>query len=200
MLSRSVWVNPRTWAGSFVWMLALAAVLWAVQLVNAQHRITEYGLVPRDATGLRGIVFQPFLHADWSHLISNTVPLVLIGWFVLMSGIRTWWVVTAVVVLGGGLLTWLVAPGNQLIVGASGVVFGYLGFLLARAAFSRELRTIVVAVVMLIFFGTLLFGLLPTVQAGISWEAHACGFAAGIAAAALLHNPRGGPGLLGARR
>lgn len=200
ILQRSTFTNPRTPPGALVWMLAAVAVLWVVQLVNSAHRLTEYGLIPRDATGLRGVVLQPFLHADWQHLISNSVPLLLIGWAVLMAGVRTWWLVTAVVILLGGILTWLVAPGNQVIVGASGVVFGYLGYLLARALFSRELRSIVIGVVVLVFFGTLLSGLLPTVPNGVSWQAHACGFVAGVAAAALLHDPRGGPGLLGPGR
>lgn len=196
LLQRSRLTDPHSWIGAFVWMLAVAAVLWIVQVVNSQHRLTEYGLVPRDTTGLRGIVLQPFLHANWQHLISNSAPLILIGWAVLVAGVRQWWIVTGVVILGGGILTWLVAPGNQVIVGASGVVFGWLGYLLARAVFSRDLRSILIGVVVLLCFGTLLFGLLPTVASGVSWEAHACGFAAGIAAAALLHDPRGGPGVL----
>jgi membrane associated rhomboid family serine protease len=198
--SRSRWVDPTTWVGALVLMVVVAAVLWAVQVVNSMHRLTQFGLQARDAVGLRGVVTEPFLHADWAHLLSNTLPVILIGWAVLLSGARIWLVVTGVVVLGGGLLTWLVAPSDVVIVGASGVVFGWLGYLLARAVFSREVKWIVVAVVVLAFFGTLLFGLLPSVRAGVSWQAHACGFVAGVAAAALLHDPRGGPGLLAGRR
>lgn len=181
-------------------MVAVAAVLWIVQIISSVHSLTGYGLQPRHVVGLRGIVTEPFLHANYRHLLSNTAPLILIGWVVLLAGVRTWLIVTAVVVLGGGLLTWLVAPSDQVIVGASGMVFGWLAFLLARAVFSREVKWILVAVAVLFFFGTLLFGLFPTLRSDISWQAHACGFAAGVGAAALLHHPRGGVGVLGGRR
>jgi membrane associated rhomboid family serine protease len=137
------------------------------------------------------VVTMPFLHASYNHLLSNTVPLVLIGWVLLLSGIRVWATVTAIVVLGGGALTWLVGPANTLIVGASAMIFGWLGYLLARAYFSRRLKWIIVAILVLVFFGTLLIGLFPTLHSGISWQAHVCGFAAGIGAGAVLH-PRGG--------
>jgi membrane associated rhomboid family serine protease len=116
---------------------------------------------------------------------------VLIGWVLLLSGLRAWATVTALVIVGGGALTWLLGPGGSVIVGASGMVFGWLGYLLARAYFSRRLKWIVVAVLVLIFFGTLLFGLIPSINSDVSWQAHVCGFAAGVGAGALLH-PRGG--------
>ncbi|GAB2477476.1 rhomboid family intramembrane serine protease [Jatrophihabitans fulvus] len=192
------WVSPGTWPGAFVLMVLFAGVLWAIQAVNAVHPLIEYGLRPRDAVGLRGVVTEPFLHGSWDHLASNTLPLVLIGWVVLLAGVREWLVVSGVVVVVGGLLTWLIAPGNQVIVGASGLVFGWLGYLIARAVFSRAFRWIVSAGIVMLVFGTLLFGLLPT-QPGVSWQAHVCGFAAGILVAALLYDPRGGPGALARR-
>ena len=91
--------------------------------------------------GLWGVLFSPFLHASWWHLISNTAPFIALGWAVLLSGVRTWLVVTAIVILVGGFATWLVAPSG-LIVGASGLVFGWLGYLIARAVFSRRLMWI----------------------------------------------------------
>lgn len=190
-------LDPTSWSGALIIMLGVAAVLWIVQGINSAHRLTQYGLRPRDAVGLRGVVTEPFLHSGWHHLFSNTVPLIAIGWVLLLAGVRTWLIVTAFVVLVGGLLTWLVAPGDQIIVGASGMVFGWLGYLLARAVFSREFKWIAVAVVVLFFFGTLLFGLFPTWRSDISWQAHGCGFVAGIGAAALLHRRRGAAGLFG---
>lgn len=186
-------VTSPSWTGALVIMCGVGALLWVVQLVNAHddYGLDRFGLKPRDAGGLWGVVTMPFLHASYSHLFSNTVPLVLIGWVVLLSGLRTWGVVTALVVLGGGLLTWLVAPGSSVIVGASGMVFGWLGYLLARAYFSRSVKWIVVAVLVLVFFGSLLFGLFPTFNSTVSWPAHVCGFAAGVGAGGLLH-PRGG--------
>jgi membrane associated rhomboid family serine protease len=185
--------DPQSWSGALIMMVAVAAVLWIVQLVNASddYRLDRFGLKPREVDGLWGLVTMPLLHSSYGHMLSNTVPLVLIGWVVLLSGLRVWLVVTPLVIVGGGLLTWLFAPGHSVVVGASGLIFGWLGYLLARAFFSRKLKWIVVAVVVLVFFGTLLFGLFPSVRSDASWQAHVCGFVAGIGTGALLH-PRGG--------
>lgn len=184
--------QPQSWSGALITMAVLGGVLWVVQIINASdnYGLDRFGLEPRDAGGLWGIVTMPFLHSSYSHLLSNTLPLVLIGWVLLLSGLRTWLTVTGIAVVGGGILTWLVAPGDSVIVGASGMIFGWLGYLLARAYFSRKFKWIMVAALVLLFFGTLLFGLLPTVSTGVSWQAHLCGFVAGVGAGALLH-PRG---------
>jgi membrane associated rhomboid family serine protease len=183
--------DPTSWTGALILMSAVCAVLWVVQIINAQHHYSfdRFGLRPRQVDGLWGVLTQPFLHQSYGHLLSNTVPLVAIGWALMLSGLRAWATVTAIVLVVGGLLTWLVAPSG-LIVGASGVVFGWLGYLIARAYFSRKLRWIVVAVLVLLFFGTLLTNLLPSYDSNVSWESHACGFAAGILAGAVLHPRR----------
>ena len=174
-------------------MCGFAALLWIVEIINAidGYQLNRFGLQPRVLAGLWGVLTAPFLHNDVAHLASNTLPVILVGWVLMLSGLRTWLMVTAFVVVVGGLLTWLVGPSNTVIVGASGLVFGWLGYLLARAWFSRQLKWILVAVAVLFFFGTLLFGLFPTLHSGVSWQAHVCGFVAGVGAGALLH-PRGG--------
>jgi membrane associated rhomboid family serine protease len=183
--------EPSSWGGALVVMLCVSAVLWVVQIVNAANNydLDRFGLRPRRIDGLWGIVTEPFLHASYSHLFSNTVALIMIGWVLLLSGVRTWLTVTALVIVVGGLLTWLVAPAG-IIVGASAVIFGWLGYLIARAYFSRKLKWIVVAALVLFFCGTLLSGLLPSFHSGVSWQSHVCGFAAGILAGALLHQRR----------
>jgi membrane associated rhomboid family serine protease len=133
---------------------------------------------------------MPFLHASYRHLLSNTVPVIVLGWVVLLAGLRIWAFVTGTVVVLGDLLTWVVGPGDTVIVGASGLVFGWLGYLLARAYFTRRLKWVFVAVIMLIFFGSLLAGLLPTITSNVAWQAHVCGFAAGVFAGAALHPRR----------
>lgn len=181
-------------------MACVAALLWIVEIVNASdhYRLDRFGLRPRDVGGLWGVITMPFLHSSVGHLASNTVPLIGVGWVLLLSGVRIWATVTGLVVLGGGFLTWLVGPEHALIVGASGMIFGWMGYLLARAYFSRRVRWIVVAVLVLIFFGTLLFGLFPSIKSDSSWQAHVCGFVAGIGTGALLH-PRGGASRLPTR-
>lgn len=192
--------RPQSWSGALIVMAAIGAALWIVQLLNAQddYRLDRFGVRPREIDGLWGVITMPFLHASYHHLLSDTAPLVLIGWVLLLSGIRIWGIVTAIVVIGGGALTWLFGPGHTLIVGASAMIFGWLGYLLARAYFSRKLKWIVVAILVLVFFGTLLFGLFPTLHSDVSWQAHVCGFVAGIGAGALLH-PRGGATRLAGR-
>ncbi|WP_375478875.1 rhomboid family intramembrane serine protease [uncultured Jatrophihabitans sp.] len=174
-------------------MCGFAAALWIVQLINAglDYRLDRFGVTPRAVGGLWGVLTEPFLHANYRHLLSNTLPVILIGWVVMLSGIRLWALVTTLVSVLGGLLTWAVAPSGVIVVGASGLVFGWLGYLLARAVFSRRLKWILVAVGVLSFFGTLLVGLFPTLNSEVSWQAHVCGFAAGLLVGAALH-PRGG--------
>ncbi len=174
-------------------MCAFAALLWIVEIVNAadDYALDRFGLVPRAVSGLWGVLTMPLLHESYGHLVSNTLPFILIGWVVMLSGLRTWLTVTAGVVLLGGLLTWFIGPAGSVIVGASGLVFGWLGYLLARAVFSRRPMWIFVAIAVLFFFGTLLFGLFPTLHSHVSWQAHVAGFLAGIAVAFVLH-PRGG--------
>lgn len=181
--------DPTSWGGALVVMGVFGALLWAIQIANAasDYGLNRFGLKPRATDGLWGVLSEPFLHQSYGHLLSNTVPLLAIGWTLLLSGVRAFLFVTGVVVVLGDLATWLVAPSATVIVGASGMVFGWLGYLLARAYFSRRVKWIVTAVLLLIFFGTLLGSLLPTVDAHVSWQSHVSGFAAGVFVGWLLH-------------
>ena len=183
--------DPSSSAGALIVMGVVTAALWIIQIVNAarHYSLDRFGLRPRRIDGLWGILTQPLLHQSYGHLLSDTAPLVAIGWVLLLSGVRTWLTVTMLAVVVGGLATWVVAPAG-VIVGSSGLVFGWLGYLIARAYFSRKLRWIVVAVVVLFFFGTLLTKLLPSYDSNVSWQSHACGFGAGSLAGAILHPRR----------
>jgi membrane associated rhomboid family serine protease len=175
-------------------MVGVAALLWVIEIVDQtgdHHWDLRFGLKPRQIDGLWGVVTQPFLHSSYSHLFSNMVPLIGVGWVLLLSGLRVWLFVTAFVVVVGDVATWLVAPSG-IVVGASALVFGWMGYLLARAYFSRRLKWILTAVAVLIFFGTLLGNLLPSVDARVSWQSHLCGFLAGVLVGWLLHPRRQG--------
>lgn len=184
--------DPSSWSGALIVMAGFLTVLWGVQIANAanDYAFNRFGLQPRSVAGLWGILTQPFLHESWGHLLSNTVPLAAIGWTLLLSGWRVFCFVTAVVIVLGDFLTWLVAPSGQVIVGASGLVFGWLGYLLARAYFTRRFKWIVTAIALLVFFGTLLGSLLPTVDARVSWQSHVTGFVVGVFVGWLLHPRR----------
>jgi membrane associated rhomboid family serine protease len=188
--------DPSSWTGALIVMVGATAVLWVVQIVNsAQHySLDRFGLRPRRVDGLWGILTQTFLHDSWGHLVYNSVSFAILGWVVLLAGLRIWLIVSAVVLVLGGLLAWLVAPSGVL-VGASALSFGWLGYLLARAYFSRKIRWILTAVAVLVFFGGLLGGLLPGNGTGsISWPDHLCGFGAGVLAGAVLHPRRAAAG------
>ena len=166
----------------------LIGAIWLIEIVDLvflDEGLDRHGIFPRRLGGLDGVIWAPFLHGGLGHVASNTVPLAVLGALVFAGGVQRWWAVTAIVALAGGGLTWLLAR-SSLHIGASGVVFGYMGYLLASAYFSRQLRSIAIAVVVgLIYGGALIFGLIP--RPGVSWEGHLFGLVAGVAAAALMH-------------
>jgi len=183
-------------------MGVVGLLLWCIQIANASDHYgwNRFGVKPRALDGLWGVAAQPLLHQSYGHLLSNTVPLLAIGWTLLLSGVRAWLFVTGAVIVLGGAATWLVAPSGTVIVGASGMIFGWLGYLLARAYFTRRLKWILTAVALLVFFGTLLGSLLPTVDAHVSWQSHLCGFAAGVFVGWLLHPKSSAKGKSSAKR
>jgi membrane associated rhomboid family serine protease len=167
---------------------ALAALMWIVEVVDqiAGGRLDRAGIEPRDVDGIDGIVFAPFLHAGFDHLIGNTIPFLLLGFAIALGGAVRVALVTVIVALVGGLGTWLVAPADTVHIGASGIVFGFAAYLIARGAFSRSLGQIALGIVVVAIWGTtLLRGLVP--EDGISWQGHLFGALGGVLAAWLLH-------------
>jgi membrane associated rhomboid family serine protease len=167
-------------------MLLLAgfvAAIWVLAAVNAVagDRLDDYGIVPRTSGGLWGIPLAPFLHAGFGHALSNTVPLLMLGGLVAARGWQVMLGVTLFVVLLGGAGVWLVARGGSH-VGASGLVFGYFGYLVARGWHDRRIVSIIIAVAVMVLYGGLLFGVLP-VSGRVSWEGHLTGLLAGVLAA-----------------
>lgn len=180
--------------GPFGPPLLLIAVMWVTELVDTVLRgsLDSAGIEARDTDdGLLGILAAPFLHGGWGHLLSNTVPLLLLGTLVAMHGRALFWRVTALVVVLGGLGTWLIAPSGSLTIGASGVVFGYLTYLLAAGLRTGYWRDLLVGVGVLLLYGGLLVGALPwAVASDVSWQAHLCGGIAGLVAAWWWPPPR----------
>jgi len=172
----------------FALVAGMAAVMWVVEIADqiADGRLDAYGIEPREVDGLDGVVFAPFLHAGFDHLIGNTIPFLLLGFAIALGGIARVAAVTAIVAVVGGLGTWLVAPANTVHIGASGIVFGYAAYLVARGIYSRSVTQIALGVVVLAVWGTtLLRGLVP--EDGISWQGHLFGAIGGVLAARLLH-------------
>ncbi len=167
-------------------VVVVIAAMWAIELVDTvllDERLQANGIVPRQRTSIDGIAYSPFLHLGWPHLIANTVPFLVLGVLVSFWGWRRWVAVTLIVVVLGGAATWLLArPGNH--IGASGLVFGYFGFLIGAVFYERRLWPIVPAGIAVLAYGSaVVAGLAPT--EGVSWEGHGFGAVAGLVAAKL---------------
>ena len=170
--------------------LALLWLLEIVDLVALRGRLDELGIRPRTVAGLIGIPLHPFLHAGLGHLGANTVGLIVAGWFIVNRRRRDYFLVWACATIVGGIGTWLIAPAGSLHVGASGVVMGLMGFLIARGWFERRFFAILASLAMaLLWGGTIIAGLFPA-EAHISWQVHLFGLAGGILAARLARSRR----------
>jgi membrane associated rhomboid family serine protease len=157
---------------------------WTAFVVNgiAGGALMQYGVIPRTLTGLRGILFAPFLHANMQHLIANTIPFLAMGWLVMLRDARHFLPVTIFAMLGSGLMAWLLGAPGSVHIGASGVVFGYFGFLLLGGWYARSFMSISLSILVAVLWGGLVLGIAPG-QVGISWQSHLGGFIAGVLAA-----------------
>jgi len=164
----------------------VATLMWVVEFVDLfAGDLDANGIRPRDADGLVGIALAPFLHSGFGHVLGNTIPFVALGATIALSGLARVVAVGAIVALVGGLGTWLVGPAGTVHVGASGIVFGFAAYLIARGVSTRRLMHLLVGLVVIALFGTtLLIGLVPT--AGVSWQGHLFGAIGGIVAARAL--------------
>ncbi len=168
-------------------VVAMIVVMWVVEIIDSINGVNldQYGIEPRHVDHLTGIVASPFLHANFSHLIGNTIPFAILGATIALSGAVRVVRVTLIVALVGGLGTWLIGPSNSIHIGASGLVFGFAAYLISRGVFSRSWLHLGVGIVVGFLYGTTLAGgLIP--QDGISWQGHLFGGLGGILAARLL--------------
>ncbi len=169
-------------------LATLVAIFWSIVIVNEivfRGRLNDLGILPHNLIGLRGIIFAPFLHGGFYHVAANTLPFIVLGWFVMLRGINDFYFVSFMSALIGGIGTWLVGNPNSVHIGASGVIFGYFGYLLFRGYFERSFVAIAISVAIAATYGSLIWGVLPT-QSYISWEGHLFGFIGGIIAAKSL--------------
>ncbi|MGA8845945.1 MAG: rhomboid family intramembrane serine protease, partial [Nocardioides sp.] len=177
----STWVTAAVLTGSFV------VLLYVIELVDviASNRLDNLGVEPRSADGLWGVLFAPLLHAGWMHLEANTLPVLLLGFLVLFSGISRGLQATAVIWIVGGVGVWLVAPPNSIHLGASVLIFGWLVYLIVRGIWTRRIGQILLGIVLFLLYGSLLLGVLPG-QPGVSWQGHLFGAIGGGLAAWLI--------------
>ena len=163
-------------------MVALLAVLWAVQIFNSLDGYglsRDYGLEARDPASLPEIFTAPFLHGSWSHIEANSGPLFVFGFLAAYRGVNKWLVVSLLIIVASGLGVWFISPSNSITVGASGLVFGYFGYIIVRGLFDRHPIDIVIGLVMALCFAYQFVSLFPTDER-VSWQGHLFGFAGGI--------------------
>jgi membrane associated rhomboid family serine protease len=177
-------------------VVSFVALLYLVEIWDnlTGHRLDENGIRPLETDGLTGIVFAPLLHANWAHLVANTGPALVLGFLMTLAGLARFIYATAIIWILGGFGTWLIGntgapPGIETNhIGASGLIFGWLTFLIVFGFFTRKVWEIVVGIIVLFVYGGVLLGALPGTF-GVSWQGHLCGAIAGVLAAYLLSGP-----------
>ncbi|GAC01926.1 hypothetical protein GONAM_37_00220 [Gordonia namibiensis NBRC 108229] len=173
------------WLRSLITTVCIIAVLFVIELIDAATRydLDSNGIEPRQVDGLDGILWAPMLHADWEHLFANLMPGAVLCFLVLMT--QRFLIVTGIIWVISGLGVWLFAAPYSITVGASGIIFGWLTFLIVRGLFNRDLWQILGGVVLFLIYGSILWGVLPT-NPIVSWQAHLFGAIAGVLAAWFL--------------
>ncbi|NUP61836.1 MAG: rhomboid family intramembrane serine protease [Nonomuraea sp.] len=171
---------------SIVLVVAMLAVMWVLEGVDyvLGGSLDMYGIAGWDPDGLVGIFFAPFLHGGFGHLMANSVPLLILGFLAAVRDIRKFLWASLLIIVIGGLGTWVSSPG-VITIGASGLVFGYFGFVLARGVFDRRAVDILIGIGVGVAYYSILWGLLPN-QQGISWQGHLFGLVGGVVAAWVL--------------
>ncbi len=161
------------------------ALIWVIEFINFSmgHRLSDWGILPRTVKGLKGIPLSPFLHASLIHIMMNTIPLAVLGGFVILNGRQIFFEISIIIILVSGTALWLFGRSSYH-VGASGLIFGYFGYLVLRAWYDRSLKSFIIAFVTVSLYGGIIWGMLPTFSR-ISWEGHLFGLLAGILAARL---------------
>ena len=186
------------WKVGGVTILTFVALLYLIEIIDqlTGHSLDRNGIRPLETDGLKGILFAPLLHADWAHLLANTIPALVLGFLVTLAGLSRFVWATAIIWIVGGLGTWLIGglgscrmPTNH--IGASGLIFGWLAFLVVFGWLTRHLWQIAVSLLVLVVYGGILWGAVPVLDrcGGVSWQGHLCGALAGVLAAYWLSSP-----------
>lgn len=190
--------GPRRWP-ALILLFCFVALMWVVEAAdqvlvratgNPQNTLDAYGVEPLSTDGLLGILFQPLLHGDWAHLIGNSVALLVLGSIIAMSGVKPLVSVTLISWIASGLVSWLLGGAGTVHIGASGIVFGYIVYVIVRGFFSRRLLHLLIGVVIGLFYGIDALAGLSPMQVGVSWQGHLGGAIGGFLSAYGLKRDR----------
>lgn len=167
------------------------ALLWVLEAVDqaSGNALDTFGVEPRRVDELLDVIPSAFMHFGFDHLIANTLPLLILGFLAALRGIGRFISVALIIIVTSGLGVWLIAPAGSNTAGASGLIFGLFGYLLVRGFVDRRITDVALGAVVAVFYGSILWGVLPT-EAGISWQGHLFGLVGGILAAFVTAAPR----------
>ncbi|GII66969.1 hypothetical protein Skr01_70540 [Sphaerisporangium krabiense] len=178
-------------AAAAVVVALLVALEWAVEIADyiMPMDLDRLGIVAHDVNGLGGILMAPFLHAGFGHLMANTLPLAILGFLAALRGLGRFFAASLIIILVSGLGVWFLSAPGGLTVGASGLVFGYFGYVVTRGLFDRHILDIALGLGVALLYYSLIWGVLPG-QPGISWQGHLFGLIGGVLAAWTLRRRR----------
>ena len=173
-----------TLGSSVVFVGGWLVLLWVLEALDVVllGALDGFGVSPRVIAELPQVLTAPFLHFGFEHLMANSLPFLVLGVLARMAGRRPFWVATLASILVSGLFAWLLSAPNTVTAGASGLVFGWLAFLLVRGLFNRNWKQILISAAVFGFFGGMLWGVFPTLP-GVSWQGHLGGAVGGVLAA-----------------
>lgn len=169
-------------------LIVSISIFWIIEILDFfvfKGSLDRYGIQPHSLIGLRGIFLAPFLHGGFKHLIANTVPFLTLGWLTMIQETSDFFIVSLMSVIVGGMGVWLFAAPGSVHIGASILIYGYLGFLLLRGYFQKNMPSITLSIFVAVIYGSLIWGVLPA-QTGISWQGHLFGFIGGAIAAKMV--------------
>lgn len=177
--------KKKTVLKEFKVLITAVILFWAIEIADNfvfNHSLDQYGIRPREIAGLWGILFAPMLHGGFGHLMANTIPFITLGWLTMLQEVSDFYVVSLVGAIVGGIGVWLFGGVGSVHIGASILIYSYLGFLLLRGYFQKNFPSIALSIFVAIVYGGLIWGVLPS-QIGVSWQGHLFGFIGGAIAA-----------------
>lgn len=168
---------------TFSYLLDLVTIAWVLEAIDQfilGGWLDGFGVRPGSLFGLLGIPMMPWLHGGFGHLFSNTIPFLLLGYIMVKSEGRRFFYSSVVIILLGGFGTWLIGGKGSVHIGASGLIYGYFGYVMTRAFIESRPLWMLIGVLVALFYGSMIFGVLPQNGLAVSWQGHLAGMLAGV--------------------